>query len=350
MKTRARKNTDLSMLVPAYFATRIKPEDPDDPLARQVVPSRQESRVPGFADFCGEKKFMTTEFLIHRYPDRAVLLATNRCFGHCRFCFRRDAWFEPVKIIHGQALSHAQKYLRCHPGIKELIISGGDPLTLSNRELARVLRSFDILPQLSLIRVASRALSFCPKRIDHGLVKIFQASRKPVWFVSHFNHARELGRETILAVRRLKAAGVNILNQTVLLRGVNDRAEILSDLFRRLAGLGVKPYYLFQCDPCVGTAHFSTDLISSLGLMEKLGKNSGIIVPRFAFELPGFGKLSPGPGWKIKREAKGFRIISPAGKNYFYPTVPVPASAGKTRSGHKKGLLHGRSRREGFGK
>jgi len=319
MKNRARENSRKSVLAPEYFASRMDRENPHDPLALQLIPSPEENQRLGFPDFCGEKKFMAAEFLLHRYPDRAVLLSTNQCFGHCRFCFRRDAWTEPVKRIDRQALSGAQEYLRRHPGIKELVISGGDPLTLSNRGIKNLLRSFDSLPQLSLIRVASRALSFCPRRIDPELTRIFRTSRKQVWFISHFNHARELGRETVTAIKRLKSAGIIILNQTVLLKGINDRAEILADLFRRLASLGVKPYYLFQCDPCPGAVHFTTDLLKSLALMEKLGKNSGIIIPRFALELPGFGKLSPGPNWEIAREGRGFCIISPSGKKYFYP-------------------------------
>ena len=319
MKSRVPKKNDSLILLTDYFASRIDFHDKSDPLLKQVISAPEEKSGQGIVDFCGEGKFYATEFLVHRYPDRAVLLATNRCFGHCRFCFRKNLWNDPGKKIDEQGLWEAAGYLKKNSGIKELIISGGDPLTLSTRELKKIIARFAVLPQISLIRIASRALTFAPERIDAGLLKILKSSRKQIWFVSHINHGRELGRGGIAAIARLRKAGIPVLNQTVLLKGINDRSEVLIDLFRRLAGLGVKPYYLFQCDPVPGSRHFATNLKKSLALVAKLSENSGIISPRFAFELPGYGKLAWGPGWEIIQTLRGNIIVSPSRKKYFYP-------------------------------
>jgi len=319
MRTRARKKHGQAVLLTDYFASRIDWKNQSDPLLLQVIPSENEKAGIGVPDFCGEKKFMAADFLIHRYPDRAVLLASDQCFCLCRFCFRKGMWGRPEKVITDKDIETAIKYLKAHPGVRELVISGGDPLTLSNRKIKKIINSFDSLSQLNLIRVASRALTFFPGRIDAGLLSLFKKSRKQFWFVSHFNHPDELGRETLAAVKRLRLAGIPMLNQTVLLKGINDRAELLIDLFSRLAGAGVKPYYLFQCDPAPGASHFSTDLEKSLEIYEELCRYSGVIAPRFAFELPGYGKVSPSPGWNIVKTKRGYRVTSPRKKNYFYP-------------------------------
>jgi len=306
-------------LLTGHFAGLIDWREKNDPLRMQVIPRPEEQKESGCPDFNREQEYMVSNFLIHRYPDRAVLLASSRCFGHCRFCFRKSRWAEPEERIADQSIKAAAKYIKAHPEIRELIISGGDPLVLSNRELRELIRNFDCLAPLDLIRLASRALSFFPDRIDPGLIRILGKSRKRIWFVSHFNHPRELSARASASIDRLLKAGIPILNQTVLLKGINDSAEILSGLFSALTRLGVKPYYLFQCDPAKGAAHFATDLKKSLELVRNLSEISGIALPRFAFELPGFGKLSPGPNWKIEKQGRAYRISSPSQKVYFYP-------------------------------
>jgi len=287
------------------------------PALRKQLLGFENTCREGARDFSGEKKFQVTDFLIHRYPDRAVLLATGKCFARCSFCFRRDWW--DGREIDRRGMQAAKEYLRAHPAARELIISGGDPLTLTDGKLRELLACFSSLPFLNLFRVASRALSFKPERVGPGLAKVFRQSRKPVWFISHFNHGDEINQAVAAAVKRLRLAGVPVLNQTVLLKGVNDRVSVLSELFRSLAGLGVKPYYLFQCDPCPGGERFATDLEKSIALVRQLSGLSGIVVPRFAFELPGYGKLSPEPEWQIRKRARHYQLTSPAGKTYFYP-------------------------------
>jgi lysine 2,3-aminomutase len=316
----ARKNPGRwPTLLNEYFSRRIRGRDRSDPLRKQVIPAADEMAIKGIRDFCGEIKYLATDYLIHRYSDRAVLLAGNRCFCNCRFCFRKER-LAKAKTIDNGSIDQAVKYIKKHAAIRELIISGGDPLTLPNEKLKVLFSNFGSLDQLKLIRVASRALTFFPARLDRGLIRLIKNSKKQIWFVSHFNHPAELGRESLSAIRKLRLAGIPVINQTVLLKGINDNADVLADLFCRLAGSGVKPYYLFQCDPAPGARHFSTDLEKSLEIYEQLCLRSGLIVPRFAFELPGYGKVSPGPGWKIVKDRNGYRVSSPWKKEYFYPS------------------------------
>jgi lysine 2,3-aminomutase len=309
---------DYPTVITQYFADQIDWSEASDPLRRQVIPDTREKQSSGVADFCGEHNFYVNDFLIHRYPDRAVLLATNKCFGHCRFCFRKTRWLESERTLGDKELRDAVKYLKSNPRIKELIISGGDPLTLSNEHLNKIISAFDSSAQLRSIRIASRALTFYPKRVDAKLARLIKRSRKQVWFVSHFNHGREITKETSKAITILRQAGIPILNQTVLLKGINDKTQTLADLFGKLSRLGVKPYYLFQCDPVIGATHLTTALQRSFAIVDELGRNSGIIVPRFALEIPLAGKISPGPGWQTTRQGREYQMVSPLGNFYFY--------------------------------
>ncbi len=309
------------LLIPKSFARRVDWNLLGDPLRMQVVPVPDELEPIGVFDFSEERKFMKGRALIHKYPDRAVLLATNQCFGHCRFCFRKQLWNEPAWMISDSDIKIIVSYLLQHDEIKEVIVSGGDPLVLSDNHLEKLIKRLGRVPGLDLIRIASRALCFQPGRINLGLIRVLRNSKKQVWFISHFNHPAELGPETRVAAKKLIAAGIPVLSQAVLLKGINDRVEILLALFRELAGLGIKPYQLFQCDPAPGAAHFVTELSDSLKIVEKFGKVSGIILPRFALELPGYGKLSPGPGWKITRQTGSYRLVSPEGRSFRYPAA-----------------------------
>jgi lysine 2,3-aminomutase len=224
-------------------------------------------------------------------------------------------------MINASDINRIVNYLLQHNEIKEVIISGGDPFLLPDYRLERLIKRLGRVPNLNLIRIASRALCFHPGRINSGLIRVLRNSKKQVWFISHFNHPAELGPEVRTAAKKLIAAGIPVLSQTVLLKGINDRVEILLALFRELAGLGIKPYQLFQCDPAPGAAHFATELSDSLKLVENFGKVSGILLPRFALELPGYGKLSPGPGWKIARQTGSYRLVSPEGRSFRYPAA-----------------------------
>jgi len=292
-----------------------------EPLIKQIEPVFEEIEGEGVHDFCEERKFKKGNYLIHKYPDRAVLLLTNQCFAYCRFCFRRYLWKEKPLKNNDPEIKRIIKYISQHIEIKDLILSGGDPLTLTNQALNNWVKLINQVKHIKLIRIATRALTFYPARINSGLLSIFRQSKKQVWFLSHFNHPAELTPLARTGIKKIKDSGVPVLNQTVLLRGVNDRAEILLELFQELSSLGVKPYYVFQCDPVPGATHYWTELGKSLDLMNELSNYSGIMVPKFALEVPGYGKLCPGPGWQIARKENRYEIVSPAGEKYKYPAV-----------------------------
>ena len=312
---------DYPVLITNYFSSLIKWKDISDPLRRQIIPFSEERQLKGIDDFCEERNFQKMRYMIHKYPDRVVIYATNRCFGHCRFCFRKWLWKERKFNMDENAIKRAGDYLNKHKDVREVILSGGDPLTLSNSQLKRLLTEFSGISNLVAIRIASRALTFYPARIDPGLIKILRLCNKQVWFISHFNHPLEISNDTMFAIKRLVRGGIPVLNQTVLLKGINDRVEVLVELFNKLCSLGVKPYYLFQCDPAPGAVHFSTELENSFRIMEKLAGHSGLITPRFALEIRGYGKISPGPGWCFRRESDGYEVESPSGGRYYYPGV-----------------------------
>jgi len=301
-----------------HLSSLYKNKNKNDPISKQLLSSSQ-TIGRGIKDFSQESRYRVFPWLIHRYPDRVVVLASNQCFAYCRFCFRRDFLTEKPFKLRGGEVKALLEYLKAHPEVKEVITSGGDPLTLSDSILKKLIEELGKIEHLILLRLATRALSFCPERFSSQLIKILKHSPKPIWVLSHFNHFQELSSKSKQAIELLRKAGIPILNQTVLLKGVNNSAEILSQLFSQLAGLGIKPYYLFQCDPVPGAVDFTTPLEESFQIMEELSQLSGITLPKFALELPGYGKLSFFAGWRIQPEKPGYRFISPSGETYFYP-------------------------------
>ena len=294
-------------------------EKQNHPLKLQITSRSCPENQPGIRDFSQESRYRIFPWLIHRYPDRVVVLASNRCFAYCRFCFRQDFLAQDPFQIGEEEIKTLIRYLKVHPEVKEVIISGGDPLTLSDSILKKLIEKLGKVEHLTLLRLATRGLSFFPERFNSELVNILKEASKPIWLVSHFNHHQELTSETQKAISLLRKAGIPTLNQTVLLKGVNNSSRILSQLFSRLTGMGIKPYYLFQCDPVPGAIDFATPLEESFQIMNELSQLSGLALPRFALELPGYGKLSFFAGWKIQREKEHYLFISPWGKTYLYP-------------------------------
>ncbi len=290
-----------------------------DPIRLQLIPQKEELEEKGIPDFSQENKFKILPWLIHRYPDRVVILCSTKCFAHCRFCFRRSLEKQNLKFEE-EELEKTFRYLKQKPEVKEIILSGGDALFLSNQWLQQIIKKFSQLKQIISIRISSRALCFYPPRIDEELIEILSSSEKQIWFIAHFNHPKEIQDASQKAIKKLIKAGVPILNQTVLLKGINDQAQILKELFYKLVSLGVKPYYLFQCDPILGAVHFSLELDKALKLWQELSFTSGLALPKFSLELPDYGKISLDEGWKIEKALLGWWLISPIGKKYFYPS------------------------------
>ena len=255
--------------------------------------------------------------LIHRYRDRVVLLVTNKCAVHCRFCFRKRKWKNGNSAgdINDDNLQEACKYISTHGGIREVLVSGGDPLMLPTGRLKTILASISKIKHVDAIRIGTRMPAVLPMRIDRPLVNMLSAVRG-LWLMTHFNHPAELTKESEEACLALVKAGIPLLNQTVLLKGVNDNTQVLEELFRGLVKMKVKPHYLFHADPVEGSSHFRTGIRKGLEIMKELRPVlSSLGTPVFAIDLPdGGGKV---PLQADYRSGKKYAGID--GKKIFYP-------------------------------
>ncbi|MBX3183810.1 MAG: KamA family radical SAM protein [Polyangiaceae bacterium] len=287
-----------------YYLGLLDPEDPSCPIRRQVVPSAEEDvTVPGdLRDPLGEEAHSPAPELIQRYPDRALLLVTDQCAVYCRFCTRSRMVGGGLGPRPEQRLAPALEYLRAHPEVRDVILSGGDLLTMATRRIAQVVAAVRAIPSVETIRLATRVPVVLPMRLDAELLGALR-SHHPLWVMTHFNHPKELTAEARAGLNRLADAGFPVMNQSVLLRGVNDRAETLEALFRGLVRERARPYYLLQADPVRGTGHLRTPLSVGLELMEALqGRLSGIALPKLIVDTPGgMGKVPVLPSWVVAR-------------------------------------------------
>jgi L-lysine 2,3-aminomutase len=285
----AQAAAQFPLRVPRGFVARMRHGDPDDPLLRQVLPLDDEMRqVAGFAlDAVGDTAARAGTGVIQKYQGRSLLVTTGSCAVHCRYCFRRhfpyteetaarDGWREAVALI------------RADPGIDEVLLSGGDPLSLATAKLAELTDALAAIPHLKRLRIHSRLPVVLPERVDAALLDWLAALPWPVAFVIHANHANEFDAAVDNALSRLRQAGAHLLNQAVLLRGVNDSVDALADLSERSFAAGVLPYYLHQLDRVAGVAHFEVGDTRALALHAALAARlSGYLVPRLVREIPG---------------------------------------------------------------
>jgi lysine 2,3-aminomutase len=277
------------------MAALIDPTDPHDPIARQFVPDPAELdvRPDESADPIGDDAHSPVEGLVHRYPDRVLLKLVHVCAVYCRFCFRREM-IGPGKpnVLSAEALSAALGYIEAHPDIWEVILSGGDPLVLSPRRLTAVMKRLGAIAHVKIVRVHTRVPAVDPARVTPALVRALKASGKTTYVVLHANHARELTAAARAACDRLIDAGMPMLAQSVLLKGVNDDAETLGALMRALVECRIKPYYLHHLDHAPGTAHFRTAVAHGQDLMRALRTRfSGLCQPSYVIDTPGKGKM-----------------------------------------------------------
>ena len=322
----------FGLLVPAYYLGLIDREDPACPIRRQVVPDLRELLpVPGeLADPIGDAAHERTPILVHRYPDRALLLATHQCPVVCRFCFRKVRIHGDVGVRLRSELPAALEYLRAHPGIREVVLSGGDPLLLGDGLLAELLSALRTVPSVRVVRIHTRTLATLPARVTPELVSLLAAHR-PLMVVGHYNHPKELTNLASEAMEALLGRGVPVLSQTVLLRGVNDRASVLEALLRGLHERMVRPYYLHHPDLVVGSQHLRVSLERGLALVRSLrGRLSGLALPLYVLDIPGgLGKVPVDSAFVVRGDAPGrWQLTSPFG-----PTVPyLDLAAGDTVS------------------
>lgn len=280
---------DFPLRVPRGFVARMARGDINDPLLRQVLPVDDETRlVAGFAsDPLEEHAAMPVPGLLHKYRGRALLTVTGACAVHCRYCFRRHFPYTDATPSGGR-LAEAIDYLARRPGIHEIILSGGDPLSLTDQRLAALTGQLSELPQLRILRLHTRAPVVLPERIDDGLLAWIEAQRLRVVVVVHCNHPNEIDDSVTAAMRRLAQAGVTLLNQSVLLHGVNDSAATLVRLSEALFAAGILPYYLHRLDRVQGAAHFEVDTARACALHREVhAALPGYLVPRLVAEIPG---------------------------------------------------------------
>jgi len=262
-----------------------------DPIARQAIPAEEEVTfrlTDSFEDPLEERTYSPVKGLIHRYRDRVVLLASGRCASYCRHCNRKRTWNAPECLaLTPNSLQKVKNYLASNPVVREVIISGGDPLLLPEEALRKLLELLTSIPNIEVLRIGTRVPVVLPMRITPRLCSLLRKFR-PIWINTHFNHPAELTPKTIEALDQLTSAGLPVSNQTVLLRGVNDDYETLATLFCHLHAALVRPYYLFQCDHVRGTDHFRTSLDTGIKIIEKMwGNIGGMCIPNLVADLPG---------------------------------------------------------------
>jgi len=292
----------LRMAITPYYASLMDPSDPSCAVRRQAVPTAQELQILPWEhpDSLAEEVDSPVLGLTHRYPDRVLLLVTDQCFTYCRHCTRRRLVGVTDRPASRERIEKAVRYIARTPAIRDVLVSGGDPLTLSDDRLELILKALRSIPHVEIIRIGTRAPAVLPQRVTESLCRML-TKYHPIWINLHFNHPKEITPEAKKACALLADAGIPLGNQSVLLRGVNDCPSIQKDLVHRLLAARVRPYYLYQCDLSPGLGHFRTSIRKGIEIIENLrGHTSGIGVATFVVDLPGGGgKVPVGPNYVI---------------------------------------------------
>jgi lysine 2,3-aminomutase len=306
------------MRIPHRLARALDPADRRDPIRRQLVPDPRELAGGGSDDPLGEEPFQLLPGVIQRFEDRLLALVSSVCPVHCRHCNRKRFWANPPAPAGPGDIERTLQ--RC-PKVREVILSGGEPLLLGDRRLSEILRAARSSGRVELLRIHTRIPWSLPARITPGLIGVLRRNQ-PLWLSVHFNHARELNRQTRKALGRLRAAGIPLVNQAVLLRGVNDSIAAQQELGRALLAAGVKPHYLFQLDRARGTLHFQVPMPRALGLIAGLRRRySGLLVPHLLVDLPGqHGKVPITPSAVVRLTKTHAVIKAPDGSHFSYAT------------------------------
>jgi lysine 2,3-aminomutase len=317
----------LPLAVTPYYMSLLSPEDPLHPLRRTVIPAVEEFyKHPGEAeDPLGEEVQSPVPGLVHRYPDRVLFLLTDFCSTYCRYCTRSRMVGHSCVLPVRSRLEQALAYIRDHAEVRDVLLSGGDPLTLSDERLEWVLAHLRRIPHVEMIRIGTKIPAVLPQRVTTGLVKMLRRYH-PVWMSLHFTHPEECTPEAFRACGMLADAGIPLGSQTVLLKGINDSVETMKQLVHQLLQMRVRPYYLYQCDPISGSAHFRTPVEKGLEIIRGLrGFTSGYAVPTYVIDAPGGGgKIPLMPNYVDGREGDDLLLCNYEGKAYRYPDGVVP--------------------------
>ncbi len=315
-------NSKLAMAITPYFFNLIDPADENCPIRRQVIPRIEETRVASWemADPCGEDSHSPVPGLVHRYPDRVLFLVTDRCAAYCRYCTRSRLVSNATGYDFHPEFDKQIAYIREHSEIRDVLLSGGDPLLFSDDKLAHLLSQLRAIPHVEFLRIGSRIPIFLPQRITPELCAMLKKFH-PLFVSIHSNHPRELTTEVRDALGRLADAGIPLGNQSVLLRHVNDSAEVMRAHVQKLLMCRVKPYYLYQCDLIHGSAHLRASVQRGLEIMQNLrGYTTGYAIPQYVIDAPGGGgKVPINPDYVLSRNADRVLIRNFEGKIYDYP-------------------------------
>jgi lysine 2,3-aminomutase len=311
----------LSMAITPFFFNLIDPFDSDCPIRRQVIPHIEESHTAPWEsdDPCGEDSHSPVPGLVHRYPDRALFLVTDRCAAYCRYCTRSRLVSGAGLVEFHPHFEEAIRYIERTPTVRDVLLSGGDPLLFSDEKLEYLLARLRAIPHVEFLRIGTRIPIFLPQRVTPELCAMLRKFH-PLWVSVHMNHPRECTAEVKDALGMLADAGIPLGNQTVLLRGINDDPAVMKELIHRLLIMRVRPYYIYQCDPIVGSAHLRSTVAKGIAIIEALrGHTTGYAVPQFVIDAPGGGgKVPINPEYLLANEEGRVIIRNYEGKVFIY--------------------------------
>jgi lysine 2,3-aminomutase len=312
---------EFQMGITPYYAALMDPEDPSCPIRLQSVPKMEETFVSAvdLEDPLAEERDMPTPGITHRYPDRVLFYTTHNCPVYCRHCTRKRKVADPTSAAAKRQIEDSLAYIEKHTEIRDVVISGGDPLSLSDDRLDYVLGRLRAIPHIEIFRLGTRNLVTLPQRVTDDFVRMLR-EHQPVYVNTHFNHPKECTAEAFEAARRIADAGCPIGNQMVLLKGVNDDPAIVKELNHRLLLMRIRPYYIYQCDLAKGISHFRTPVETGIRIIESLrGHTSGLAVPQFVIDAPsGGGKIPVNPNYVVRHDGKRWVLRNYAGKEYEY--------------------------------
>src|SRR6516164_8593730 len=315
-------NHKLALAITPYFFNLIDPADEHCPIRRQVIPRVEETRTAPWemSDPCGEDSHSPVPGLVHRYPDRVLFLVTDRCAAYCRYCTRSRLVSNASGYDFHPEFDRQIDYVRRHPEVRDVLLSGGDPLLFNDEKLEHLLNQLRGIPHVEFLRIGTRIPIFLPQRITPELCAMLRKYH-PLFISIHSNHPRELTTEVRDALGRLADTGIPLGNQSVLLRNVNDDAEVMKAHVQKLLMCRVKPYYLYQCDLIAGSSHLRASVAKGLEIMEKLrGHTTGYAVPTYVIDAPGGGgKVPINPDYVLSRNADRVVIRNFEGEVFEYP-------------------------------
>lgn len=316
-----KSNGRLPMAITPYWASLMDPEDVNCSIRRQAVPWAAEFNVlpHEMIDPCAEDRDSPAPGLVHRYPDRVLLLVTEQCAMYCRHCTRRRMVGESKMAVAPEKLDAALEYIKANKKIRDVLISGGDPFMLSDGALEEILKKIREISHVEFLRLGTRVPVTLPQRISPHFVNMLK-KYGPLWISIHFNHPKEVTKRCKMACDLLADAGMPLGSQTVLLKGINDRPYIMRKLFHELLQIRVRPYYIYQCDPARGTSHFRTPVAVGINIIEKLrGHTSGYAVPTYVIDAPGGGgKIPVGPSYVMSQDKGKYTLRNYRSKIYTY--------------------------------